>query len=928
MTTEGSRGLVAAPHLAVSLAGALALLTGALVLLGWALDITVLKSILPGWVSVKPNTALCFILTGLSLLPPPVTPYPGLTSLLSNLARFCGLLAGLIGALTLMEYGFSWDLGIDQRLFPEPAGTVGTSVPGRMAPDTALCFVMLAASRAILRDLRKTRTTLLTALILCALVLIIALSDILTYFTPALGALGWWGATIMAVPTAAVFAVLGALMLWEIWRQDISMWSLSAAVTSGFALGICLLLVVGLSASRIQVRLQLANEQVAYSDTVLRQLVRIEAEVAAAQNHTRGYVITGSDSMLQSHAVAQANANSALAALRQSKPDSAPQRARFAQVEARAVEALQWFHQVIASRRSGPGVHPDQVRHGEDLMQALRAAIDEAERAQNARLRQSQLQAQDAARFTYATISGGMVLSLVFLAAALLWLNHAEAERIRTQAQLEITQRARAAGLYARSLLEASLDPLLTISAEGKITDVNRATEQATGLARADLIGTDFASYFTDPDQAREGYQRVFASSFVTDYALSIRHTSGRITDVLYNASVYRDEAGKVLGVFAAARDVTQRKKAEESLRLTEQRLNLGLQFAEMGVWDLDLIHDTAWRSLQHDRIFGYESAPAQWGREIATRHLLPEDREGFAQAFEQAFRSGEFFVECRVIRPDQSIHWIQAQGKVIGYEAGRPARMLGTVSDITRQRQASEALETLSRALERSNTELEQFAYVASHDLQEPLRMVVGYVQLLERRLADKLDTDTREFMAFAVDGATRMQVMIDDILAYSRVTTKAQPLARVDSAAALQQALDRLASRIKESAAEVDVQPLPTVMADRLQLVQLFQNLISNSIKFCKDRAPRIRVEAVRQAGRWRFSVTDNGIGIAPEYRAQLFVIFKRLHTQREYPGSGIGLAICKRIIERHGGEIGIDSAAGGGAVFWFTFPEEPGP
>ena len=924
MTTEGSRGLVAAPHLAVSLAGALALLTGAMVLLGWALDITALKSILPGWVSVKPNTALCFILTGLSLLPSPVTPYPGLTSLLSNLARFCGLLAGLIGVLTLMEYGFTWDLGIDQRLFPEPAGTVGTSVPGRMAPDTALCFVMLAATRTILRDLRKTKKTLLTALILCALVQIIALSDILTYFTPALGTLGWWGTTTMAVPTAAVFGVLGALMLWETWRQDISMWSLSAVVTSGFALGICLLLVVGLSASRIQVRLQLANEQVVYSETVLRQLARIEAEVAGAQNHTRGYVITGSEPMLQSHASAEVSANSALAALRQNIQDSAPQQARFAQVEARAVEALQWFHQVIASRRSGLGVHPDQVRHGEDLMQDFRAAIDEAERAQDARLRQTKLQAQDAARFTYATISGGMVLSLVFLAAALLWLNHAEAERIRTQAELEITQRAKAAGLYARSLLEASLDPLLTISAEGKITDVNIATEQATGLARADLIGTDFASYFTDPDKAREGYQRVFAKSLMTDYPLAIRHTSGRITDVLYNAAVYRDDAGKVLGVFAAARDVTEQKKAEESLRLTEQRLNLGLEFAEMGVWDLDLIHDTAWRSLQHDRIFGYESAPAQWGREIAARHLVPEDREGFAHAFEEAFRSGRFFVECRVIRPDQSIHWIQAQGQVIGYEAGRPARMLGTVSDITRQRQASAALQTLSDALARSNTELEQFAYVASHDLQEPLRMVVGYVQLLEKRLADKLDADTREFMAFAVDGAMRMQSMIDDILAYSRVTTKAQPLARVDSAAALQQALDRLASPIKERGAEVDVQPLPTVMADRLQLVQLFQNLISNSIKFCKDRAPHVRVQAAREAGRWRFSVTDNGIGIAPEYRAQLFVIFKRLHTQREYPGSGIGLAICKRIIERHGGEIGIDSAAGGGTVFWFTLPE----
>ena len=493
-----------------------------------------------------------------------------------------------------------------------------------------------------------------------------------------------------------------------------------------------------------------------------------------------------------------------------------------------------------------------------------------------------------------------------------------------TQRQKTIKQAAD----YSRSLLEASVDPFVTISADGKITDVNEASVKATGVAREALIGTDFACYFTDPDRAREGYQRVFSKSFVTDYPLAIRSISGRITDVLYNASVYRDEEGMVLGVFAAARDVTERMKAEEALRIAEQRLDLALQYAEVGVWDLDLIHDTAWRTLRHDMIFGYASAPAQWGREIAMRHLVPEDRGGFAHAFEVAFGSGQFFLECRVIHPDQTTHWIQAQGKVIAYVAGRPARMLGTVVDITKQRESKDALEALSGALERSNMELEQFAYVASHDLQEPLRMVVSYVQLLERRLADKLDADTREFMAYAVDGATRMQGMIEDILTYSRVTSKAQPLAPVDSAAALQEALDRLTSSIKKSCAEVDVQPLPSVMADRSQLVQLFQNLISNAIKFCKDRAPRVRVQAVHEPGRWRFSVSDNGIGIAPEYRDQLFVIFRRLHTQREYPGTGIGLAICKRIIERHGGEIGVDSAPGGGAVFWFTIPEEHGP
>lgn len=245
--------------------------------------------------------------------------------------------------------------------------------------------------------------------------------------------------------------------------------------------------------------------------------------------------------------------------------------------------------------------------------------------------------------------------------------------------------------------------------------------------------------------------------------------------------------------------------------------------------------------------------------------------------------------------------------------------------TEVEERRKANDALEASSRDLKRSNAELEQFAYVASHDLQEPLRMVVGHVQLLQQRLADKLDADTREFMGFAVDGALRMQNMIEDILAYSRVGTRGKPLARVNGASALDEALARLAGRIAETGAEVIAQSLPTVSADRAQLVQLFQNLIGNAIKFCKEHPPRVRVEAHREAGRWHFSVTDNGIGIAPEYRERIFGVFKRLHTQREFPGTGIGLAICKRIIQRHGGEMGVESAPRGGSVFWFTLPEE---
>jgi PAS domain S-box-containing protein len=353
---------------------------------------------------------------------------------------------------------------------------------------------------------------------------------------------------------------------------------------------------------------------------------------------------------------------------------------------------------------------------------------------------------------------------------------------------------------YNRSLLEATRDPLVTISAKGKITDVNEATVQVTGVGRKELIGTDFADYFTDPAKAREGYERAFAEGFVTDYALAISHVSGKTTEVLYNASVYRDEAGAVVGVFAAARDVTNRNLAEEAARLA-------------------------------------------------------------------------------------------------------------------------------SLELERSNKELEQFAYVASHDLQEPVRTVVGFIQLLEKRIADKLDAKSTEYMRFAVDGALHMRRMIQDILTYSRLDSQGTPLEHVESAEAVQAALALLDNQISATGAEVEMLPLPTVIADRIQLVQLFQNLIGNAIKYCKKDVPQVHIEAHREGGQWRFTVTDNGIGIEADFREWIFVIFQRLHTREEYDGTGLGLAICRRIIQRHHGEIGVDAAPGCGSTFWFTLPAVEG-
>ncbi len=245
--------------------------------------------------------------------------------------------------------------------------------------------------------------------------------------------------------------------------------------------------------------------------------------------------------------------------------------------------------------------------------------------------------------------------------------------------------------------------------------------------------------------------------------------------------------------------------------------------------------------------------------------------------------------------------------------------------SDISDRKHAEDTLKQTLAELERSNQELEQFAYVASHDLQEPLRMVSSYTQLLARRYQDRLDQDAKEFIDFAVDGATRMQRLIQDLLTYSRVTTRGVRLVPTDAAAALRDALGNLQAVIHETGARVTHDELPTVLADATQLVQVFQNLVGNAIKFHGDTSPRVDVAATPKDDEWVFTVADNGIGIDPQYFDRIFVIFQRLHPGHRYPGTGIGLAICQRIVERHGGRLWVESTPGRGSTFYFTLKRQ---
>jgi PAS domain S-box-containing protein len=511
-----------------------------------------------------------------------------------------------------------------------------------------------------------------------------------------------------------------------------------------------------------------------------------------------------------------------------------------------------------------------------------------------------------------------------------------------------IEDEIRASAAYNRSLIDASLNPMFTIGQDGAISDVNAATERATGYGRAELLGTGFRDYFTEPDLAQAGYELAFAEGSARDYPLHLRRRDGHIISVLFNAAVYRDQSGQVLGVFAAARDITETERLQAALRASEERLRALFDYTPIGIGEVALSGDLVRINRSFCQLIGYTADEVlSIGRleDLIDCDDIFSDEVEAELAITQRLLTGEidtYSAEKCFVQKGGDVIWAELQRSLVRDPDGSPLLYVSTVRDLTAQREAEAEVGVLTAELEarvkrrtaeleRSNKNLQAFSYSIAHDLRTPLRGLNGYSEALLEEYSEILGETGRGYAQRIQAASERMGTILDDLLRLSQVTHADMSLVPVDLSAEVAAIADGLRSGDPGRRVSFAIQESVWVTADRILIRAVLENLVENAWKFTAgrdDATIEFATAATEDDATVCCYVRDNGVGFDPAYVDKLFQPFQRLHTAGEFPGAGVGLASVRRIIERHGGRTWAQGAVDGGATFYFTLGAKDTP
>ena len=694
-------------------------------------------------------------------------------------------------------------------------------------------------------------------------------------------------------------------------------------VQLAFGSAILALLVVGAISYRGIVASRESDRWVRHTHEVLESLQRLLFAVQGVESSYRGFILTGKESYLQSYRASILDAQQGETTVRNLTADNPEQQRQLPALERLAAQKIQFGERVIGLRRTtGLQAAADAIRSGpgQQIMDEFQGAVREM---QDEELRLLVLRDADVNRRLGQTkfiLILGTVLGLSITAAAGWSVQRDNSRRGLAEEALRGSEEK------YRMLLDGVQDyAIFMLDPQGQVASWNAGAERIKGYKADEIIGQNFSRFYLqkDIDQGKpeEELQIAAASGRSEIEHWRVRKDGSRFwANTVITAA--RNSSGRLLGFSEISRDISQRKETEAKYRGLLEAAPDAMVVVNQG-GEIVLLN------VQAEKQFGYhrDELLGQKVKNIIpegfAERLIADGTRTAAEALAQQIGTG---IELYGRRKDGSDFPIEIMLSPL--ESAEGILVTAAIRDISVRKDAEKHLVKTVGELKRSNDELQQFAYVASHDLQEPLRMVASYTQLLAKRYKGRLDSDADEFIAYAVDGSNRMQGLIQDLLAYSRAGTNGKPLREISSENALKEALANLQATIEESGAVVTHDSLPAITTDDTQLAQVFQNLVGNAIKYRSAEVPHIHVSATKNGGKeWIFSVRDNGLGIDPQYFDRIFILFQRLHGRGEFKGTGIGLAICKKMLERLGGRIWVESQPEKGSTFYFALPERDG-
>jgi len=899
----------------------LVIITAGLIAIGgWFSDLEKIRPLVSSIASTKFNASVCLILSAIALYIFNREHSPPYFNIIGISAAY-GVV--VIAGLTLIEYITGIKLGIDQVIVNDLGNDAN---PGRI--EIVACFLFLAIG-IILIDLRNSKTFFITQIHL-PLVFFVAVFITFNYIS----GLGYLESMPFAVDTALTTALsIMALCIGIFFSRPLRYldFSYEKKIAGYFAVAILLLGIVFFSFSANNQKLLASNRMVDHTKELIFGTATVLNEAQDIEIGTRGFLITGLEEFLEPFHRSVASTLHSVSRVRSLTRSNPEQQIRADTLEKLVKQNIALHQRLIDLKRTGyiePMISTMLITAEKELMENLKNTVNDIQGAEDKVLRQQNLENERTAKGSRRTIAVIQLLVFATLMAMFVIIYRNTRSRNNAEAALRKSER------FVRSIIDNAAQIITIRDRGGRYLLCNKAGQILLNRPEEEIIGKTLLDFFPPylAQKISDLEEEVFLQEKMIAAEMDRPGENGTIYNLVVRFPLY-DEHNKIYAVCSISTDITKLKEAQNLLEKAHKQQQIilnGIQDVLEASLDVICLLDQTGRFIQIsancERLLGYSPEELQ-GRHY-TELLVPEEIE--------SSKDRESSIINGTIVRDSENRYVRKDGVVISLAttavwSPENKTFFSILKDATEKKMTAQQLTELNENLKKraaelqaSNIELERFAYVASHDLQEPLRMVSSFLQLLEKKLEGNLDDTGKKYIHFAIDGAERMKKLIQDLLQYSRIGTSKELAVNVDCNEVLKSVENIFLLTLRESGGKLMIHPLPVIKAEKGQIHQLFQNLIGNAIKYSSPRPPLIEVGYEDQELHWQFFVKDHGIGINPKFFDKIFIIFQRLHNKSEFSGTGIGLAICKKIVERHGGNIWVESEPGDGSTFFVRLPK----